>query len=138
MEPDATDVSIHAARACLEAAETGAMSFPQIVGTLMEAGIESYRIDFRRAVAIYYRADGSSFDLAAPFPAFSVAAGFDAEAVRNAIRAAQTQAEGYSYPGFCQTVTAAGCAEYLVSFIGRRALYVGRTGETHTERFPDG
>ena len=138
MEPDATDVSIHAARACLEAAETGAMSFPQIVGTLMEAGIESYRIDFRRAVAIYYRADGSSFDLPAPFPAFEVATGFDAGSIRAAIYAAQTQTEGYSYPGFCRTVTAAGCAEYLVSFVGRRALYVGRTGETHTERFPDG
>ena len=138
MEADATNLSIHTARACLEAAETGAMSFPQIVGTLMEAGIESYRIDFRRAVAIYFRADGCSFDLPAPFPAFEVAAGFDAESISTAIHAAQTQADGYSYPGFCRTVTQAGCAEYLVSFIGRRALYIGRTGETHTERFPDG
>ena len=30
----------------------------------------------------------------------------------------------------------AGCAGYLVSFPGRRAVYFGRTGETHVELFP--
>jgi hypothetical protein len=39
------------ARTCLEAAEGNTMAFPQIVGTLMEAGFESYAIDFRRVFA---------------------------------------------------------------------------------------
>ena len=30
------------------------MTFPQIVGTLMQVGFESYCIDYRRAKAIYY------------------------------------------------------------------------------------
>ena len=32
---------------------------------------------------------------------------------------------------------AAGCAGYIVSFLGRRVLYIGRTAETHVELFPD-
>ena len=132
-----TDAAVQIARDCLEAAETGTMTFPRIVGALIDAGIESYRIDFRRALATYYQADGTAFELTAPFAPFAVAEAFDGATVAGAIRAAQTQAEGYTYPGFCRTVTAAGCADYLVSFSGRRALYVGRTGETHVERFPD-
>ncbi len=30
----------------------------------------------------------------------------------------------------------AGCAGYFVSLIGRRAVYFGRTAETHVEPFP--
>jgi uncharacterized protein YbcV (DUF1398 family) len=43
---------------------------------------------------------------------------------------------GYTYKGFCAKVTGAGCAGYLVSFPGKRVLYYGRSGETHTEYFP--
>ena len=46
------------AQKCLSGAEDGTMTFPQIVGTLMQEGFESYAIDFRRASAIYYRPDG--------------------------------------------------------------------------------
>ena len=54
-----------------------------------------------------------------------------------AIREAQQLIPGYTYKGFCSKVAAAGCAGYIVSFSGRRALYLGRTGETHVEYFPD-
>jgi hypothetical protein len=30
----------------------------------------------------------------------------------------------------------AGCAGYLASLLGRRTVYFGRTGETHTEYIP--
>ena len=50
---------------------------------------------------------------------------------------AQSQAPGYSHRGFCEKAAAAGCAGYLVSFSGRRALYMGRTAETRVEKFPD-
>jgi uncharacterized protein YbcV (DUF1398 family) len=43
---------------------------------------------------------------------------------------------GYTYQGFCSKVAGAGCAGYVVSLLGRRVLYYGRTGETHTEYFP--
>jgi len=43
---------------------------------------------------------------------------------------------GYTYKGFRAKVAGAGCAGYLASFLGKRVLYYGRTGETHTEYFP--
>lgn len=129
--------SIALARTCLDAAETGAMTFPQIVGALMADGFESYAVDFRRAAATYYRPDGDSVELPMPAHTVPVAAAFDADAIKTAIGEAQRLAPGYTYRGFCAKVAAAGCAGYVVSFLGRRAVYYGRTGETHVERFPD-
>ncbi|OYX31464.1 MAG: DUF1398 domain-containing protein [Caulobacterales bacterium 32-69-10] len=124
------------ARTCLDAAETGAMTFPQIVGALIEGGFESYLIDFRRAAAVYYLASGEALDLPAPPAQAAIGAVFDVAALQAAIREAQTLAPGYSYRGFCAKAQAAGCAGYMVSFPGRRAVYVARSGATHTEHFP--
>lgn len=51
------------AERCLHGAENNSMTFPQIVGALMQAGFESYAIDFRRASATYYLPDGDSVAL---------------------------------------------------------------------------
>lgn len=126
---------IDIARSCLDAARTDAMTFPEIVATLMREGFESYAIDFRQNTATYYRADGDSVVLPAAAHG-PVAERFDVATIRAAILEAQTQAPGYSYAGFCDKVTAAGCAGYVVSFPGRRAVYSGRTAETHVEHFP--
>ncbi|MEE2692114.1 MAG: DUF1398 family protein [Pseudomonadota bacterium] len=126
-----------AARTCLDGAETGAMSFPQIVRTLMEEGFESYAVDFRRETATYYLPDGQSVELSTHRAETPVAPAFDAALMQAAIREAQQQAPGYTYKGFCKKAADAGCAGYIVSFAGRRALYFGRTAETHVERFPD-
>jgi uncharacterized protein YbcV (DUF1398 family) len=123
------------AMACLEAAQQGRMAFPQIVGALSEAGFESYAIDFRRAVATYYLPDGTSIELPTHRTAASVAATLDLSALRAAIGDAQRQVPGYTYAGFCEKAVSAGCAGYIVSFIGRRAVYFGRTAETHVEYF---
>lgn len=131
------DRSIALARTCLDAAETGTMTFPEIVAALMAGGFESYAVDFRRAAATYYRPDGDSAELPMPAHAAPVAATFQAGAIQEAIGEAQRLAPGYTYRGFCGKVTAAGCAGYMVSFLGRRAVYYGRTGETHVEPFPD-
>lgn len=124
------------ARACLEAAEQDSMAFPAIVGRLIEAGFESYLIDFRRASATYYLPDGDAIELPAHQVATSVAPQLDGEALQSAIREAQQLVPGYTYRGFCEKAAAAGCAGYLVSFPGRRALYFGRDGATHIELFP--
>src|SRR5690349_21527898 len=108
------------ARTCLEGAETGSMTFPQIVGTLMKAGFDGYAIDLRRAAATYYLPNGEAVELNAAKSSVPVAERFDAEAVRAAIREAQALVPGYTYRGFCAKVSAAGCAGYLVSFPGKR------------------
>lgn len=65
-----------------------------------------------------------------------MAAEFDATVVKDAIREAQSLAPGYTYKGFVTKVAGAGCAGYMVSFLGRRVLYFARSAETHIEHFP--
>ncbi|MEI9965219.1 MAG: DUF1398 family protein [Caulobacteraceae bacterium] len=125
------------AKACLQGAEDNTMTFPQIVGTLMQEGFEGYAIDFRRARATFYTAEGDSVEAPTHKIDAPVAPAFDAARIQAAIAEAQALAPGYTYRGFCDKAAAAGCAGYVVSFLGRRALYVGRTAETHVERFPD-
>lgn len=124
------------AHKCLDGAESGAMTFPEIVSTLMEAGFEGYFVDFRRGMVAYYLPSGESVELSGANPPAPVAAHFNAAVVREAIREAQTLAPGYTYKGFVAKVAGAGCAGYIVSFFGRRVLYFGRTAETHVEHFP--
>ncbi|MCR5869768.1 MULTISPECIES: hypothetical protein [unclassified Sphingomonas] len=124
------------ARDCLSGAEANRLSFPEIVGALIDAGFDSYLVDYRRNTATYYRPDGTAFDLPTHIGTRPVAAAFDASAVRAAIAEAQANAPGYTYLGFGEKVRAAGCAGYLVSFPGRRVLYFGRDGDTHVEHFP--
>jgi uncharacterized protein YbcV (DUF1398 family) len=130
------DVGQELARACLRGAETDTMTFPDILGALGEAGFEGYAVDFRSGNAVYHRGDGACVSLAIHADG-TVAPAFDAQGVLAAIREAQSLVAGYTYAGFCRKIVAAGCAGYLVSLSGRRALYWGRTGETHVERFPD-
>jgi uncharacterized protein YbcV (DUF1398 family) len=127
---------IHAAEQCLRGAEDHTMTFPQIVGRLMQEGFESYSIDYRRAKAIYYRPEGDSVELATHRPDVPVAEAFNTAAIQAAIREAQQLVPGYTYESFCRKVMDAGCAGYIVSFSGRRAVYFGRTAETHVEHFP--
>ncbi|WP_372395988.1 DUF1398 family protein [Azospirillum sp. HJ39] len=124
------------AQTCLAASHDGTMDFPSIVGTLIAAGFEGYAVDYRRGTGIYYLPDGDSVELPAVAAPGPVAAIFRADAIAAAVREAQAGAPGYSYRGFCETVTAAGCAGYMVSFPGRRVVYYGRTAESHVEHFP--
>lgn len=124
-------------RKCLEGAEGNTMTFPRIVGTLMEAGIESYAVDLRRSLATYFLPDGSSTELKTHTVDIPVAPEFDTARLQAAIKEAQQQVPGYSYIGFCKKAASAGCSGYIVSIRGRRALYISRSAETHVEHFPN-
>ena len=124
------------AHQCLRGAENDEMTFPEIVGALTEAGFEGYAVDFRRGAATYYMPDGTLADLDTSHEEDGIAAAFDIDAIRGAIAEAQQLVPGYTYLGFCRKVMEAGCAGYIVSISGRRALYYGRTGDTHAELFP--
>ncbi len=128
---------ISVARSCLEGAAADTMTFPQIVGTLMQEGFESYAIDFRCATATYFLPDGDGVVLPTHRMAAPIAFALDEGAIQAAIREAQQLVPGYTYAGFCIKVIAAGCVGYVVSFTGRRAVYFGRTAETHVEHFPN-
>ena len=124
------------ARATLEGSESGTMTFPQSVRALMEAGFDGYAVDFRRSTRTYYMPNGEALELKTEPTPTPVAETFDGSVVREAIREAQELVPGYTYKGFCAKVSGAGCAGYVVSLLGRRVLYFGRTCETHTEYFP--
>lgn len=121
---------------CLNAAYDNTMSFPEIVGALVEAGFEGYTVDYRRKATTYYLPNGDSFTLDNRPSEGAVAARFDPAGIAAQIEWAQHNPPDYAYSAFCKNVKASGCAGYIVSFSGRRALYFGRTAEIHVEHFP--
>lgn len=125
-----------AARTCLDGAEQGRMSFPEILAALGEAGFEGYAVDFRRGAVSYYHGAGDAIELPTHDRCQPIAKAFDAATMRTAIARAQANGPDYSYAVFCDTVRAAGCAGYIVSLPGRRVVYYDRTAELHVEHFP--
>lgn len=122
--------------ACSAGSEDGSLSFPQQLGMLSEVGVEGYYADLRRSIKIYYLPAGDSIEVAARSVGVLVSAEFDAGRIEAAVRL--SQANAHSYREFCEKVMAAGCPGYLVSMLGRRVVYFGRTAETHVEHFPTG
>lgn len=125
------------AQTCLDAAHDGSLSFPEIVGKLLGAGFEGYLVDYRRNAQTYYLPDGDSVTMDMQRATGDVAAAFDAGEIERLVRWAQANPADYSYIAFSEKAKAAGCAGYLVSFLGRRVVYFGRTAETHVEHFPN-
>jgi uncharacterized protein YbcV (DUF1398 family) len=131
---DAERISI--AQTCLNAAHDGSLSFPEIVGKLISAGFEGYTVDYRRNSQTYYLPDGDGVTMDMQPSAGHVAATFDTNEIERLVRWAQANPADYSYVAFCEQAKGAGCAGYVVSFLGRRVVYFGRTAETHVEHFP--
>jgi uncharacterized protein YbcV (DUF1398 family) len=131
---DAERISI--AETCLQAAHDGSLGFPEIVGRLIAAGFEGYTVDYRRHTQTYYLPDGDSATMDMQRSAGDVAAAFDATEIERLVRWAQANPAEYSYAAFSEKAKEAGCAGYLVSFLGRRVVYFGRTADTHVEHFP--
>lgn len=121
---------------CSAGSEDGSLNFPQQLGMLSAVGVEGYYADLRRATKTYYLSSGESIEVAAARVKTPVAAIFDAGAVESAVRL--SQANAHTYPEFCEKIAAAGCPAYVVSILGRRVVYLGRTAEAHVEHFPKG
>lgn len=119
---------------CSRGSEDDSLDFPQVLEMLVGAGVEGYFADLRLSTKTYYLPDGGTIVVPAKDPAKPVASAFDATRVESAVR--QSQAGTHTYRAFCEKIMAAGCSGYLVSIPGRRAVYFGRTGETHVEHFP--
>ncbi len=79
------------AESCLHGAESGSMAFPDIVGKLMQAGFESYAIDFRRATATYYLPDGEGVLFPTHRHHTPIAPALNVAVLQAAIRDAQQQ-----------------------------------------------
>jgi len=109
--------------------------FPQIVGKLAAAGVNSYTADLVQLRNTYYGKGCESADEALPLTAGpGIAETFDKDSVAATIRAIQQGQIGYA--DFLRTIMAAGCARYEVFIGGRKVMYFGRDGDFHTEHFP--
>lgn len=120
--------------ACTRGSEDESLKFPQQLAKLAEAGVEGYYADLRRSLRTYYLPNGEVIESPTAKLGGLISESFDPVRVEAAVR--QSQADEHTYQDFCRKITAAGCAGYLVSLLGRRVVYFGRTAETHVEHFP--
>ena len=129
-----TPAQENVAESCLRGAENDTMTFPRSSRPLFKRALKatlSITVDAAQST-IFPMAKASN----TPHTSRPGCERFDAGAIQAAIRDAQQLVPDYTYKGFCQKVTKAGCAGYVVSFAGRRAVYMGRTADIHVEHFP--
>jgi uncharacterized protein YbcV (DUF1398 family) len=118
----------------------GTMDFPQVVGKLMAAGVESYHCDLYRRERTFYLPDGRSHveeegELdPREFNGARVVHEFSETRIKAALKA--IQANEISYLDFLRRIMAAGCVGYSACFAGKRVVYYGRLGDAYTEWFP--
>jgi uncharacterized protein YbcV (DUF1398 family) len=116
------------------ATEEGRMTFPQVVGRLLQAGVESYLVDFAAGRKTHYLTSGETYAEAMILTIDPIADEFSGEGIVAAIRGAQT--DTVRYPEFVKRATEAGVIGYWAFLAGKKVIYFGRKGETHIEEFP--
>src|SRR5262249_38815109 len=113
----------------------GTMSFPDAVGKLLSAGVEYYHVDYIRMEKTFYGDEGETVVTPLPFKEFlPVVAEFRADGLRSAIL--ESQRDGLKYREFSRRAIEAGVQGYFAFLRGKRVVYLGRTGDQHTEWFP--
>lgn len=113
----------------------GTMSFPEVVGQLLAAGVEYYHVDYVGMRKTFYSADGDAVVTPIHYEGLPpVAADFDVAALRADIL--DSQRNGQKYRDFTQRAMKAGTQGYFAFLRGKRVTYFGRQGDQHTEWFP--
>lgn len=114
--------------------DNNSLTFPQVLEKIAGIGIEGYLCDLRSATKTYYMPDGDNVIVREDAAKTPILERFDAARVSAAVR--QSQRNEHTYREFCRKIAEAGCAGYIVTLLGRRAVYFGRDGEVYTEHFP--
>jgi uncharacterized protein YbcV (DUF1398 family) len=126
-----TEIVTGVARATLD----GSMPFPEVVHRLVETGVEYYHVDYVAMRKCFYSAVGGVVTTPITYEGLpSVAADFDAAALRAAIL--DSQQHGQHYRDFTRRAIQAGVQGYTAFLRGQRVTYWGRGGDQHTEWFP--
>ncbi|HTV09339.1 MAG TPA: hypothetical protein VMD97_09880 [Candidatus Aquilonibacter sp.] len=118
----------------LHGSSEGRLTFPEVIGMLIGAGVESYCVDFIGRKDTFYMPDGETHVEPVTLPAAPVAKDFAGYAVKATIR--EAQADRIRYPEIVNRLCDAGVAGYHVYLTGRKVIYFGRKGELHIEEFP--
>lgn len=119
---------------CTRASHEERITFGEVVGRLITAGVERYHVDLIRGESTYFMPDCQSHRVSYKAVDARPALSFSADGVLAAVRS--IQAGRTKYLTFCRQIMEAGCVGYLVSMQGQRAVYYGRSGETYVEPFP--
>lgn len=123
------------ARELIEKALARKITFPQILATLGENGVESYHVDFVRNEFRCYSNNGESLVTAVPLVHDGVASEFSAEKLDSINK--RVQSGEWSFADFVREATVtAGCAYYIVYLNGKKVRYFGRDGDEHVQHFP--
>ncbi len=117
-----------------ERSHTGTLGFADLVTRLIELGVESYHVDYRRRASTYCFPTGEPHEVSLDVPVGAIAEAWSADRVHEAVRGAQRGE--VRYPQFVALTCAAGCVGYSVWIAGRHVRYCGRRGETLVEPFP--
>jgi uncharacterized protein YbcV (DUF1398 family) len=114
---------------------TGTMPFAEIVGRLIQEGVDHYQVDYLLMQFRFYGVHGGVVQVPLVFEDLpSVHTPFDVTALQAALH--DSQANGQKYRDFCRRAMLAGVQSYSVFLSGQRVMYVGRQGEHHVEWFP--
>ncbi len=109
-------------------------TFPEVVGTMLGAGVESYFVDLRRKEDVVYLGDDTVVTEPLDVEFGKVAPEFSKDGIVAAIRGAQK--DEIRYPEFLRRAAEAGVTAYWALLTGKRVIYFGRRGEMHVEWFP--
>lgn len=121
-----------AARATLD----GSIPFPEVVRRLIETGVEYYHVDYVALQKTFYSASGEIIKTPIHYEGLpSIASELNVEALRAAIL--DSQQNGQYYRDFTKRAMSAGVHGYIAFLSGKRVTYWGRSGDQHTEWFPD-
>ena len=113
----------------------GTMSFPEVVGQLLTAGVEYYHVDYVGMKKTFYSAEGDAVVTAINYEGLPpVAPEFSVEALRADIL--DSMQNGQKYRDFTRRARAAGVQGYFAFLRGKRVTYFGRQGDQHIEWFP--
>lgn len=113
----------------------GVISFPEVVGQLLTAGVEYYHVDYIGRKKTFYSAEGDVVVTPINYEGLPpVAADLDVAALRADIL--DSQRNGQEYRDFTRRAMAAGVQSYFAFLRGKRVTYLGRQGDEHTEWFP--
>ena len=113
----------------------GTISFPEVVGQLIAAGVEYYHADYVGMRKTFYSGTGNAVVTPISYEGLPpVAADFDAAALRANIL--DSQRHNQPYREFTRRAMTAGVQGYFAFLHGKRVAYWGRCGDQHIEWFP--
>lgn len=117
------------------ASHAGTMSFPDVVGALINAGVEYYYVDYVKLQTSYFSNEGSVVSVPLNFENLpAIAADFNTAELQANIR--DSQINNQPYRKFSERAMQAGVQSYFTFLRGKRVTYIGRQGDQHTEWFP--